>query len=162
MIDYFAYGSNMDNKEVQKCSVELRNPRVARLDGYKLRFNYCSSKRKSGAANIMVSEGDSVYGLLMELNEKELKRIRCKEGCKNPDTTGLPNYYDEIRVTVEKQEDSELVINVVTYKVTNDKERKENVPPKESYMKLIIDNAEKYGFPSKYISFLKSIETIPS
>lgn len=149
----------MDKEELNKCSIELRNPEAAKLERYKLCFNYKSSRRNSGAANIMELEGYCVYGLLMELNEEELEKIRDKEGCKDFRHKGCPNNYDEIKVKVLKCENGEKIEDVTTYKVTKAKEISVHVPPKESYMKLIITSAEKYGFPCEYIKFLKSIKT---
>jgi len=157
MIYYFAYGSNMDKEDLDKwCQkrglpkVKFLNTSPAKLNGYKLSFNYFSTCRNAGAANIMVSKSDCVYGLLVEIGEGDLKTIRKKEGC--------PNYYNEICVDVEKF-DGTVVRDVKTYKVVKDRERSGHQPPTRHYLQLIIKNAKKYKFPNCYIESLESIKT---
>lgn len=154
---YFAYGSNMDKEDLNSWCKEKRKPKIeflsvspVKLNGYKLSFNYFSSLRKSGAANIMKSDEDCIYGLLVGLEEESIKIIREKEG--------YPNYYDEINVEVEKF-DGTIVRGVKTYKALKEKERSTYIAPKKYYLSLIIKNAKKYSFQNEYIEFLKSFET---
>lgn len=132
-----------------KNQVNLMNASPAKLGGYKLTFNYYSKTRRGGAANIMESSGDCVYGLLAKLEKEDLDTIREKEVC--------PNYYSEICVDVEKF-DGTVINGVKTYKVVRTLEEPRHQPPTECYLQLIIRNAEKYGFPTEYIKYLKSIE----
>ena len=154
---YFAYGSNMDKEDLDKWCEENGYQKIkflsvlpAKLKGYKLTFNYFSIRRKGGAANIMESEGNCVYGLLIELTKHDLKTIRAKEG--------YPNIYKEIEVSVEKF-DGTAVQGVKTYKVVKHCEKIKHQPPTKYYMQLIIKNARRYNFPDNYIDFLESIET---
>ena len=64
---------------------------TACLENYQLVFNYYSSGRNCGAANLKDSHNNKVYGLLFEMDECDRKTIREKEG--------YPKYYDEIPVT---------------------------------------------------------------
>lgn len=120
----------------------------AKLRGYKLTFNYLSSSRNAGAANIMESKEGCVYGLLIEMEEDHLNTVRIKEGC--------PNYYREICVDVEKF-DGTIVRDAITYKVAKHQETTSHQPPTRNYLQLIIRNAEKYGFPRDYIKYLKTV-----
>ena len=154
---YFTYGSNMDKEDLDAWSkdkglpdVTFRNASPARLTGYRLCFNYFSTGRGGGAANIMKSSNDSVYGLLVKIGDSELEAIRIKEG--------HPRYYYEICVDIEKL-DGTVVKDVKTYKVVKDREKPDHQPPTRYYLQLIIKNARKYGFPSEYIAFLESITT---
>jgi len=157
MINYFAYGSNMDKDDLDKwCKdkglPEIKFPSIspAKLKDYKLSFNYFSTTRGGGAANIMESKDDCVYGLLIELTGKDLETIRKKEG--------YPYYYDEICIDVEKF-DKTVARNVKTYKVVKVEETSGHQPPTRYYIELIIKNAKKYNFPKEYIKFLESVKT---
>ena len=161
MVYYFAYGSNMDKNDLDKwCSKKdlptirfLNPPSPAKLKGYKLSFNYCSSSWNAGAANIMESQTDCVYGLLMQIEFSDLEKIRKKEGyCRDHSKCS----YDEISVDVETF-DGRLCRNVKTYKVVKSKEKPDHQRPTRCYMNLIIKNVKK--FPSEYMRFLESIET---
>jgi len=158
--NYFAYGSNMDEDDLARWCRERKKPLVkflsiapVKLDGYKLCFNYCSSSRKSGAANIMNSKDDCAYGLLAEIKDSDLSTIREKEGC--------PNFYREIAVDLDTFGGLRIT-GVLTYKAVEQREKVNHQPPTQYYLNLIIRNAEKYGFPHHYIEYLKSIECINS
>ncbi|MFH1454001.1 MAG: gamma-glutamylcyclotransferase family protein [Armatimonadota bacterium] len=154
---YFAYGSNMDKEDLDKWCDEKQLPHLrfleispVKLSNYKLSFNYYSSTRDAGAANIIDSQEDTVYGLLMQIDDKDIEIIRRKEG--------FPNCYDEIYVKIEKF-DGTLIQGVLTYKVAKNKELLTYQPPTQYYMNLIIKNAENYEFPREYIKFLKTLKT---
>ena len=62
MVLYLAYGSNMDQKDLDKwCNewgyekIKLLSGKKAVLKGFRLAFNYRSKNRKGGVANIMDS-----------------------------------------------------------------------------------------------------------
>ena len=163
MIHYFAYGSNMDEEDFEKrcrekgwCMVKFQNHRAAKLEGYKLSFNYRSTYWEAGAANIMEDEESCVYGLLSEIEDSDLETIRKKEGYYE-DCSKC--YYNEICINVELLCDGTVVKEVKTYKVTKDKETAEDQRPKEKYMQLIIKNAKIYNFPKEYTEYLESIPT---
>lgn len=160
MIYYFAYGSNMDSQNLDDWCRRKGLPVVkfltvfpAKLSGYKLAFNYFSSTRNGGAANIMESEGDYVYGLLLELEDRDLNTIRFKEGYSRDRSK---RYYDEIRVDVETF-DKRKIRDVVTYKVVKKREARNHQPPTKEYLDLLIRNAERYSFPADYIKYLKTV-----
>jgi cation transport regulator ChaC len=158
MIKYFAYGSNMDKEDLDKwCEKQPSSPKIkflsvspAKLNGFKLSFNYFSTSRHAGAANLMKAEDSRVYGLLIEIEDGDLQILRDKEG--------YPKYYDEIPVKVEKFNGA-VVQNVKTYKVVSSRETPSHQPPTESYLQLIIKSARKYQFPDEYISTLESVST---
>lgn len=129
--------------------IKFLDIKPAKLSGYKLCFNYLSKRRKAGAANIMNFRGSNVYGLLIEIQDSARETIREKEN--------YPYSYNEHFIDVETFE-RKIVRGVLTYKVVEEKEKKEHQPPTKYYINLIIKNAEKYEFPSDYIDYLKSLE----
>ncbi len=155
-MDYFAYGSNMDKDDLDKwCRkkgytlIEYSNVVPAKLKDVKLAFNYFSKCRGGGVANIMKSKGNAVYGLLVGLKECDKHKIQRKEGC--------PTYYREIKVNVEIFK-GEVIKDVITYKVVEEREQNRQVEPTKDYLQLIIQNAKKYDFPKDYIIFLESFK----
>jgi cation transport regulator ChaC len=156
MFYYFAYGSNMDEEDLRTWCKNKSKPfpkwkllGTACLENYQLVFNYYSSGRNGGAANLMESHNSKVYGLLFEMNESDRRTIREKEG--------FPNYYEEITVTVKHRDNS--ISDVITYKVVKDKEKIEHQKPTKYYMGLILKNARNNKFPDEYTRYLESIET---
>lgn len=154
---YFVYGSNMDREDLDSWSKNEGKPKIefssvlpVKLNDYKLSFNYHSISREAGAANIMRSDNDCVYGILTELDEPSINTLREKEG--------YPDKYDEIKVEVMRF-DGTKVQEVTTFKVKTEREKEEYQAPTRYYLGLIIKNAEKYRFPEEYIEFLKSFKT---
>ena len=162
MVYYFAYGSNMDNEDLDiwchsrgYSIVKFLDVTPAKLNNYKLSFNYYSKGRGGGAANIMESQNDCVYGLLIEIDQNDLKTIRIKEGCYED----RPSIYNEIDIGTERLIDHKLICNVKTYKVAKNYEKNQQQLPTKYYMTLIVKNAKKYNFPVEYIKYLEAIKT---
>ena len=122
----------------------------ALLKNYKLVFNHLSSSREAGAANIMESKGDKVYGLLCLVKEEDRAKIRNKEGS--------PNIYKEISNLTIETLDGRVITDAFTFKLKKDKEKPNHQSPTRYYLDLLIGNARKYNFPSTYIDYLKSFD----
>lgn len=147
----------MDKEDLDRWCEEKDFPKItpksiipAKLVGYRLAFNYYSSSRNCGAANIMEVENGEVYGLLMEIDNDEHRIIRKKEGC--------PKCYKEVKICVDTFEGQRMG-GAITYKVVKNRELDCHQPPSKNYLCLIISNAIKYRFPSFYIKALKRIKT---
>ena len=160
MVFYFAYGSNMDKDDLDKWCKNRGYPLVrcssvlpVKLSGYKLTFNYFSPTRQCGAANIVKSKVEHVYGLLLEIEDSALDTIRSKEGYSYDRSK---RYYDEIRVDVETF-DGMKIKDVFTYKVVRERQTTDHQPPATAYLDLLIRNAVRYGFPRDYINYLKAV-----
>lgn len=151
---YFAYGSNMDSDDLirwcarNSCEVpKFSDTEPAILKKYKLDFNYFSTFRQSGAANIMPESSQSVYGLVSEISDADMAIVSKKEG--------FPAYYEKINITVETLAGATMH-DVITFKAAIAREKSSFQPPSRYYLDLILANARKHGFPSHYIQKLES------
>ena len=126
--------------------INIINPKVAKLEEYKLDFNYYSGSRGGGAANLTKYPGESVWGLLIDLNEEDYEKISEKEGA--------PNFYHEIPVVINVEGEN---ISAKSFKVVKNKEKSTFQLPTKEYMKLILDSGVKYDFPKDYIEKLRRI-----
>jgi gamma-glutamylcyclotransferase (GGCT)/AIG2-like uncharacterized protein YtfP len=134
---YFAYGSNMDQKQMLERCPSAKLLGVAVLKGYSLAFTIYSPKRSCGCADIIKSSAaDGVYGLLYELTDSDLQSMDAFEG--------HPVHYQRIAVSVIHN-DKEIV--AYTYEVVT--KEKDLIPSKE-YLKIMLDAAVKYSFPESY------------
>ncbi len=152
---YFAYGSNIDEADLKEwCQQKghafpfMKFLEPVLLEGFKLTFNYYSSLRSGGAANLMPDINSVTYGLLFEVEDKDMEILREKES--------YPNYYNEIPVTVKSFKNA--FFPAITYKVDKSKETSAHQEPTKYYLNLLISNAQKYGFPNNYTTFLRNIE----
>ena len=113
------------------------------MDGWRLAFNK-KSEDGSAKANIEESPGNSVHGVVYEVDEAEKNRLNEKEG-----------RYDPIPVRVKLEDVS--TEDAVTYKSNY----KTGERPYEWYLKLIIGGAKAHGLPQEYIKTLESVKTKP-
>jgi len=149
---YFAYGSNMNKKDLDRwCTkkkyspIKLISPVKATLTDHKLCFTHYSSKRKGGVADIIICEGEKVEGILCQITEDDLDKIEEKEGA--------PNVYRRKIVNVVLGKG--ITQCATTYEVC----RKEGVfLPSRKYMDTIIKGARTYHLSTNYISKLKKIK----
>lgn len=130
MVKYFAYGSCMNENDLHKSEPNAKKVGVGKLNDYRLAFNYFSSSRRSGAANIMEESGSIVEGIIWEV--PNLYKIDMREGA--------PFYYEQLKVKVEDVKTGEL-IDVTTYKVIPQMEAPWDIDPSEDYMNVISEGA---------------------
>ena len=115
----------------------------AELKGWRLVFNK-KSEDGSAKANIEDSPGDSVLGVIYEIDENEKTRLDGKEGKYEPLA---------VRVTLEDGSTEDAVTYKSNYKTG---ER-----PYAWYMKLVIGGAKAHGLPEDYIKTLEGVNTKP-
>jgi len=118
-IFYFAYGSNINKKQM------LYRCNGCKFIYYAVCLNYKFLINKRGVATIIKSKGKKTYGILWLISQKNLKNLDHFEGLKSN------RYYRKIiRVKFK-----EKFINAVTYFSTNNNEG----TPKEKYLELILE-----------------------
>src|SRR5437764_9659998 len=98
---YFAYGSNMNRQQIEH-RVQRTGLRwmSGGLNGYTLHFNKKSARDHSGKANIVPDEKGEVWGIVFELHEEEVERLRTWEGGykQAPVVIVIPGKSDKLRV----------------------------------------------------------------
>ena len=81
---YYAYGSNMSQKRMEKRGLKPTEKQVAYLDNYKFIINKRSYKNpKIGYANVIEKEGSVVEGILYEIKDNEIQMLDRFEGAHN-------------------------------------------------------------------------------
>jgi gamma-glutamylcyclotransferase len=146
-LQYFAYGSNLDQTKVSKYCPSSKLLGPARLTDYQLAF---TRRRQSGtgAADIIPAHGMSVWGALYKIHKSELTRLDSKEG--------HPQAYERIDVTVHIGDES---CRAMTYTVTNKEDRE--VAPSPKYLSELVEASAKVGLPQQYRGFLESLRAEP-
>ncbi len=140
---YFAYGSNMDVKQLKERigdSFEILGPAV--LKDYALKFNKISVKR-GGCANIEPAKGEEVWGILFKLNEEQIRKLDVFEGA--------PYHYRRVNVKVQTKKGENL--EAVTY-VACEEFKREGLRPSEDYLKHLLSAKEM--LPESYVKKLTS------
>lgn len=85
-MNYFAYGSNLNEKRMIDRGVNFKSKEKGILKGYKLVINKKSKKNPNiGFANIIKDKNSEVEGIIYEVNHSEILKLDNFEG--------FPNHY---------------------------------------------------------------------
>jgi len=155
----FAYGSNMNYSDLRSWlerngfdSSLIVSRQVARLEGYDFVWNFYSSGRAGGTANLEPKEKSVVWGVLVEFEEALLKAFDRKEG--------HPVFYSrgERRVTVIRAED-EAAVPAWLYLANSNRSGRTDVWPTRVYKNLILDAAIEADLPQDFVDKITSWNT---
>ncbi len=141
---YFAYGSNMDSKQMKQRIASAAYVGIGVLDNHQLSFNRKGSYRPGGVASIEGST-EKVWGVVWRMPSSDLAKLTKIED---------PIAYNREHKTIIMKNGEPLSCNVYVAKKQVD-----FIAPEKDYMNLIISGAKKFELPSTYIAFLEDIET---
>lgn len=152
---YFAYGSNMDPKQMRRRCPSSRFVATACLPDFRLDFTRRSPRRRCGVADVVPDVGAEVWGILYHLHKAtDIQRLDRAEGYRPSLKRG--NRY--IRTSAEVYLDGHL-----------DQPRKAQIylaqpmkhvpPPSISYLNHMISGAAHWGLPAAYVD---QLEALPS
>jgi gamma-glutamylcyclotransferase (GGCT)/AIG2-like uncharacterized protein YtfP len=155
----FVYGSEMNHQELLSWlrannydSSIIIDAAPAVLDSYDLVWNYYSPSRGGGAVNLEPKTNSSVWGLLIEVEDRGLKAFDKKEG--------HPSYYarGDNRVSVQRVSDGRTVFAWL-YRAKPNRSGARNVWPTAEYKQRIIEAANFWQFPRPYVQKLENLPT---
>jgi len=137
---YFAYGSNMSGARLRSRVPSAKTVGRALLKDWMVVFNKLS-KDGTGKANLAQRPGAKTWGVLYEIDVRELDMLDRAEG----------GYQ---RVTVQVCKPDEGVVEAVTYiseTLTDD-------PTAAGwYKKLLLSGAREHNLPPSYIAYLEGL-----
>ncbi len=118
---YFAYGSNLNKKQMRERCPDSKPMFMARLPNYKLVFAGWSRQWRGGVASIKPFRGERVTGALYEVSEQCLRRLDKYE-----------SGYNRLNVTVFDEDGDP--IETITYIKS---QQSEETPPSKEYLAVI-------------------------
>lgn len=137
---YFAYGSNLDERQMLERCPDSRRAFRARLRGHRLDFSHFSASRwQGGTADIVPDNAEIVWGLVYEMGDGDFAKLDRWEGG-----------YERVTLCVE--DDAGIQHEVTSYAVRE----KGSFRPHEVYLGKILSAAERLGFPSEYVAELRA------
>lgn len=136
---YFAYGSNMNFKQMKRRCKEAQFLCRAYLEGYKFVYDGYSSSREGAVANVIPTDNknDKVWGGLWLITEEDLKSLDNYEG--------YPLVYQRKKVVVKNDKGEEFEAWVYL----RDPQRPGK--PSKGYLKVILEGAKDCNLPEDYI-----------
>lgn len=149
MILYFAYGANMADAELDSFVPRRRFLGPACLRGFRLAFRRRSMRWGGGAADILESPGDEVWGALFELPDGALDALDAKEG------KGVAYRRRQVKVTLEGGNRTAVAYEVIAKEPAD-------VSPTPDYSALLLGGARERGLPEDYVTDLQRRLPVPS
>lgn len=140
---YFAYGSNMDPRQMRERCTGARPVGAARLAGHRLVFTRDAPGWGGGVASIEPAPGDEVWGVLWEITPADEEALDEYEGV-------AVGAYRKARVAVERGTDAR---EALVY-VANPRAGK---PPSRRYLAALVRGAASHGLPAPYVARLRGL-----
>lgn len=140
---YFAYGSNMDRKQMEERCPDSVPAGVVRLDGYRFLINTL------GVATVVPREDGVVHGLLWRVSASDEKTLDGYEGVEQGIYRKEKLYVEAMGGSTEK---------ALIY-IASDTEPG---VPRPGYIERIIAAAKEHGLPGNYQIELRSWRLDPS
>ncbi|MDA3616340.1 gamma-glutamylcyclotransferase family protein [Polluticaenibacter yanchengensis] len=144
---YFAYGSNMNMNRMRERNINYSSQKSAKLENFKLVFNKKAKDGDYSYANLEVSEGNFVEGIIYEFPDNEITNLDKAEG--------YPIHYDKIKVTVIDENKDQ--IEALTYIAQSDK-IVTGLLPTSDYLSHLL--AGKFFLTPEYFETLQKTKTI--
>ncbi len=158
---YFAYGSNLNQEDLNKWKREwpewrntdltLDKKSIGFLSGYRLGFTRISKNRgNKGVADIVPSDDpmSKVWGVIFSLTPEQDRAIAAKEGS--------PTAYRPLAIGVTDVDGVKQCCLTYQAVVTDEKRRKYLYHrPSEKYCEVIRKGGEDHGLPQEFYEHLK-------
>ena len=137
---YFAYGSNLDPSRKEVRTGQLREARVARLDGYDIAFNKRGGVGRS-YANIVRHDANTVWGVVYRCSPEALASLDKYEGVDG-------GHYRRaiVRVRCNDGDDVRAVAYIAGESFIDD-----SCSPSGWYLSRVLSGARHHGLPEDYV-----------
>ena len=150
---YFAYGSNMDPRQIRRRCPSSRFESIALLPNHELVFTLRSRRRRCGVANVIPKPDKSVLGVLYRINgSHDWKVLDLAEGFR-PDRKRA-NRYIKTMCCVQKLAGYPAEVRAFIYVGVIEKSPP---PPSRAYLNQMIAGVDQWNFPESYKQSLARI-----
>jgi len=129
---YFAYGSNLNQRQMRERCPDSEPKFIATLPNYKLVFVGWSRQWRGGVASIRPFRGERVPGAIYEVSDRNLRRLDSYEG--------YPRSYTRLNVTVF--DEGGEPIKAITYIKSG---QSDEAQPSKEYLALIQQGYRDWG-----------------
>ncbi|MBD64818.1 MAG: 5-oxoprolinase [Halobacteriovoraceae bacterium] len=139
----FGFGSNMDLAQIKKRCPSAKIIARGKVQDHEVRYTRYSPIRKGGVADMSYAPGKYVLGLIVSINEQDLKvldKIECSD-----------NGYQRIEIDIE--DDNGKTYHCYAYDVID---KEPDIAPTKVYEWLVYSGAYYLNAPSKYLEHILS------
>ncbi len=152
---YFAYGSNLDPRQMRaRCPTSTFVHRAV-LRAHALAFTRWSPRRGCGVADVVPDPDAHVWGSVYALDEADVARL---DACEVYVPGRAANGYERVSARVFVDGEAASPVDVMTYRVCE----RSPVPltPSASYMEHLVSGAQHWGLPPGYVDALRAVEVL--
>ena len=129
---YFAYGTNLNKKQMLERCPQSKTKFIATLHNYKLIFVGWSRQWRGGVASLKSVRGERVLGAIYELTDRDLSRLDKFEG--------YPRDYNRINVRVNDEFGEP--VDAMTYIKAG---QVEETKPSKEYLSIVQQGYRDWG-----------------
>jgi gamma-glutamylcyclotransferase (GGCT)/AIG2-like uncharacterized protein YtfP len=152
---YFAYGSNLDPRQLRGRCPSARFVAVAKLPDHRLAFTRYAKDRGCGTCDGVPEAGHDIWGVVFDISEADLGRMDESEGYQ-PGRPLSENAYIREQREVCRDGKAGEPMRVWLYFAN----RQPNPPfPNLAYKQQLVEGARFWGLPEEYQEQLRRIET---
>lgn len=149
---YFAYGSNMDPRQIRRRCPSSRFISTAVLKDHRLAFTLYSKRRRCGVANVLPAAGHKVHGILYRINGcRDWATLDAAEGYKPGRRRG--NRYRKAHLRVYKVNYPKTVMSWIYLGIVEISPP----PPSAAYLGQMLAGADHWGLPETYRQFITEL-----
>lgn len=152
---YFAYGSNLDRRQMAERCPEARVVGVAHLPGHRLSFPRRSPVRHCATASIEPAPDATVWGALYDLTDTDLARLDAREGYVA--SREAESRYRRVTVAVVREDGTPAEAAAYVAVPTENPGL-----PSAEYLAHFIAGAADFGLPEEYRRMLAALATEPA
>ncbi len=145
VVNYFAYGSNLNWPQMQRRCPSSRFVTIARLPDYGFGITRHSRLRDCGTANVFPLVGKEVWGTVYEVSDSDLVIM-----------DGFEDGYRREILSVYPPDREMPPLAVLVYVAAIESGVP---PPSPEYKRLILEGAQHWKFPGSYIAMLETISS---
>jgi len=150
---YFAYGSNMDIRQMRERCPGAEIVGSGQLPGHALCFPRMSVKRKCGVSSVEPLAGRDVWGVIYRLTAADLALLDRSEGYQ-PGRDRHLNSYTRLPVTVTM---NGVAVEMQTYFA---EPQSGTFLPSAAYLQHLRDGARHHRLPDSYLTLLDALDAI--
>jgi len=155
----FAYGSHLDPVLMKTRCPRHRVVGLAALRDHRLVFPLYSQHWGGGVASVQPHHGDTVWGVVFDLDDGDLASLDADLGYRGP--SDQHNLYDRESLTVEliRPDDASVPRRLRAYVYVA---RPSNPsPPTTPYLEAVVRGARHHRLPDDYVAVLGATPTRP-
>ncbi|HTO89686.1 MAG TPA: gamma-glutamylcyclotransferase family protein [Candidatus Sulfotelmatobacter sp.] len=153
---YFAFASNLDPERMRRHCPGHHVVGLAALPDHRLGFPRYSPEWGGGISSPQLAHGESVWGMVYDLDEEDMRALDQLEGFRGPGDQH--NVCDREIVTVDltRPDDGSIPRRVRPWMY---QARPSNAsPPSRRYLDAILTGARHHRLPDEYVARLAMIE----